>query len=87
MMNSVSITKESNHSAIINCIRQKRNTEGEICLYSQINRKRSTMIGLIIHSFNIENGYMANFEQEYTLSDNSVSKIDQKIASFRSDSS
>lgn len=54
-------------AAIVNSIRLNRDTQAAICLYTNNNSKRSTMIAMETPIIHLDNSYMPNFEQEYTL--------------------
>jgi hypothetical protein len=70
-------------AAIVNSIRLNRDTLAAICLYTNNNSKRSTMIAIETHNNHLDNSYMPNFEQEYTLCQGLTGKSIRN-SSFRS---
>gem|GEM_PF-5003829 len=84
-MTSISTTtKNISQPAIVNSIRLNRDTKVAICLYTNNNSKRSTMIAMSAPDFHIENSYMPNFEEENTLCYDLTCNNDQKFYNFRS---
>ena len=84
-MTSISaIPENTSQIEIVNSIRLNKDAQVAICLYTNNNSRRSTMIAMSTDNFHINDSFIPNFEQENTKCYDLTGKIDQKKSSVRS---